>query len=68
MLEILCRTEGTIGSLLFRTYGVPYTAAFHVQPEDVTFSIHLGKVDWVNDCVYLWFRHYVFRYGGSSVH
>lgn len=50
------------GILLARKYGVPYTAAFHVQPENVTSSIHLGKVDWVNDCVYNWFRHYVFRY------
>lgn len=52
------------GILLARKYGVPYTAAFHVQPENVTSSIHLGKVDWVNDCVYNWFRHYVFRYCG----
>ena len=52
------------GIRLARKYGVPYTAAFHVQPENVTSSIHLGKVDWVNSCIYHWFHHYVYRWCG----
>ena len=30
----------------------PFTAAFHVQPENVSSSIHLGKVDFVNAGIY----------------
>ena len=42
--------------------GVPYTAAFHVQPENITSSIHMGRQAWVNDGIYVWFRHYVYQY------
>jgi 1,2-diacylglycerol 3-alpha-glucosyltransferase len=39
----------------------PYTAAFHVQPENITSSIHMGKVSFVNSGIYLWFRHYIYK-------
>ncbi|MEG2117773.1 MAG: glycosyltransferase, partial [Clostridia bacterium] len=42
--------------------GKPFTAAFHVQPENVTASIHLGKANFVNDCIYAWFKSFVFKY------
>ena len=42
--------------------GKPYTAAFHVQPENITSSIHLGKVSWINTAIYHWFHFYVYRY------
>lgn len=45
-----------------RQMGKPYTAAFHVQPENITSSIHLGKVSWVNTAIYHWFHFYVYRY------
>ena len=36
--------------------GVPHTAAFHCQPENITFSIHLGNNTKVNDWIYNRFR------------
>lgn len=50
------------GIRLARELGVPYTAAFHVQPENISSSIHMGKVNVVNDGIYWWFRHYVYQY------
>lgn len=41
--------------------GVPYTAAFHVQPENITSSIHLSQATLVNDAIYKWFDHYIYR-------
>jgi glycosyltransferase involved in cell wall biosynthesis len=32
--------------------GVPHTAAFHCQPENITFSIHLGNSTAANDWLY----------------
>ena len=32
--------------------GKPVTAAFHIQPENITSSIGMGKVDWVNEMFY----------------
>lgn len=48
--------------LLARKLGKPYTAAFHVQPENISSSIHLGKVAFVNNGIYHWFHHYFYRY------
>ena len=48
--------------LCCRELGVPFTGAFHVQPENITSSIHLGKVGWLNTAIYHWFHHYVYRY------
>lgn len=50
------------GILLARRLGVPYTAAFHVQPENITSSIHLGRVGWINSAIYRWFNHYIYQY------
>ena len=36
--------------------GIPHTAAFHCQPENLTFSLHLGNSRRVNDFVYNRFR------------
>ena len=40
----------------------PYTGAFHVQPENITSSIHMAKIQFINAGVYRWFHHYVYRY------
>lgn len=40
----------------------PYTGAFHVQPENITSSIHMAKVQFINAGVYRWFHHYVYRH------
>ena len=36
--------------------GIPHTAAFHCQPENITFTLHLGNSRRVNDFVYNRFR------------
>jgi len=40
----------------------PFTMAFHVQPENVSSSIHLGKVKPVNDFIYWLFKNWNFKY------
>ncbi|MBR1877763.1 MAG: glycosyltransferase [Paludibacteraceae bacterium] len=36
--------------------GKPCTGAFHIQPENMTSSVNLGKVTWVNELFYQQFR------------
>jgi len=40
--------------------GVPSTAAFHIQPENISSAIGLGKAEWVNNLIYGLFRRYVY--------
>lgn len=35
---------------------VPHTAAFHVQPQNITYSIGLGKKQFINDKIYEFYR------------
>jgi len=35
---------------------VPHTAAFHVQPENITFTIGMGNMEFVNNSIYNEFR------------
>lgn len=42
--------------------GKPATAAFHIQPENMTSSVGLGKVKWVNDLFYRNFRFFVYNH------
>ncbi|MBD5787693.1 glycosyltransferase [Cellulosimicrobium terreum] len=42
---------------------VPSTAAFHVQPENVTYSLGVGRVGPLNDVVYAVFRPFYDRFG-----
>lgn len=37
--------------------GIPTTAAFHVQPENVSYNAHLGKCRPFNDLIYAYFKH-----------
>ena len=41
--------------------GKPVTAAFHVQPENITSSFGLGKVKWINNMIYKIFHHVTYR-------
>jgi 1,2-diacylglycerol 3-alpha-glucosyltransferase len=50
------------GAELCRKRGVPYTAAFHVQPENISSSLHMGKIEGINNLIYRWFRWYFYRY------
>ena len=52
------------GILIAQQLGVPYTAAFHCQPENVTSSIYLDKFKSVNQLIYIWFNHYIYQYCG----
>lgn len=41
--------------------GKPATAAFHIQPENLTSSVNLGKVTWITNAVYRGFRHFIYN-------
>jgi 1,2-diacylglycerol 3-alpha-glucosyltransferase len=47
---------GVMGLRYVEKIGIPHTAAFHCQPENITFSIHLGNNKRVNDWIYNRFR------------
>ena len=48
--------------MIAREMGKPYTAAFHVQPENISSSIHMKDCTAVNNGIYAWFRHYIYQY------
>lgn len=42
-----------------REMGVPCSAAFHLQPENITFNIAMGNAKWLSDAIYHWmYRHF----------
>lgn len=49
------------GLKIAKEMGVPYTAAFHVQPENISSSIHLARLRPVNTFIYWWFRQYLYK-------
>lgn len=54
---------GSRAKRLADALGVPSTAAFHVQPENVTYSLGVGRVGPLNDLVYAAFRPFYDRFG-----
>lgn len=40
----------------------PSTAAFHIQPENMTSSVGLGKAEWINDRFYHTFRFLLYQH------
>ena len=42
--------------------GKPCTAAFHVQPENVTASFHMQNVKWLNTIIYNFFNRHYFKF------
>ena len=44
------------GLKIAQQLGVPHTAAFHVQPENITSTLHLGRTAWANEWLYTRFR------------
>jgi len=44
--------------------GKPATAAFHVQPQNITSSLGTGKVDWVNNMLFRLFRNTTYNHYG----
>lgn len=41
---------------------VPHTAAFHVQPENITYSIGLGTNEKINDMIYHFYRDHFYNH------
>ncbi|MCI2069122.1 MAG: glycosyltransferase [Bacilli bacterium] len=48
--------------LIAQSLNIPVTAAFHLQPENVTYTIYLGKNKGVNSLFYRYFYDYFYRY------
>lgn len=44
------------GVRIAKELGKPVTAAFHVQPENITSTLHMGHSKVVNELLYGWFR------------
>jgi len=44
-----------------RQIGKPVTAAFHIQPENMTSSVSMGKVEWFNELFYKSFRRNIYN-------
>lgn len=50
-----------VGERICRKQGVPRTAAYHVQPENITYSIGMGRWTWLNNLIYWGFRQLFYR-------
>lgn len=50
------------GVEICKEMGKAYTAAFHVQPENISYSIHMGRLAFVNNIIYGWMRWYFYKY------
>ena len=49
------------GLRIARELGVPVTAAFHVQPENITYTLHMGRSRLANEGLYYFFRKIFFN-------
>ena len=48
--------------LVAKDMGVAVTGAFHMQPENITYSIYLGKSKIVNNALYSFFKNSFYKY------
>lgn len=48
--------------LIAKDLGVACTAAFHLQPENITYTIYMGKQKFINNILYHFFRKSFYRY------
>ncbi len=46
--------------LIAESLDIPVTGAFHLQPQNITSAIHLGKWTFANNMIYLGFRKYMY--------
>lgn len=51
-----------VGLSIARELSVPATAAFHVQPENITYTLHMGRMKRVNKGIYYLFRENFFNH------
>ena len=35
---------------------IPCSAAFHLQPENITYNIRMGRIQWLSSFIYFWMR------------
>jgi glycosyltransferase involved in cell wall biosynthesis len=54
-LEKKCKT-------LADEMGIPTTSAFHVQPENISYNVHMGKIKPLNDLIYAYLKKYYDRF------
>lgn len=54
-LEAKCRKVA-------KAMGIPITGAYHLQPENVTYALHIGKIKVINDFVYYLFKRWMYRH------
>lgn len=45
-----------------KVLGIPVTSAFHCQPENISYNIHMGHLRIVNSLIYALFNRWCFRY------
>ncbi len=45
-----------------KVMGIPTTGAYHLQPENITYTVHMGKAKGVNSYVYRLFNRWMYRY------
>lgn len=41
---------------------IPVTSAYHLQPDSISYNIHMGHIQPVNSFIYGLFRHWVYKY------
>lgn len=41
---------------------IPFTTAFHVQPENITSTIHLERYNWINNIFFSYWRRHFYQY------
>lgn len=51
-----------IARLLAYYHKIPVTAAFHLQPQNITSAVHLGKAKFINNLLYHSFNQYMFKW------
>lgn len=54
-------TMPTWTAVVAKRLGKPRTAAFHVQPQNISYSIHMGRCGFVNSFIYWYLRITFFR-------
>ncbi len=53
---------GSRARLVAQVCDKPVTIAFHLQPENITSAIHMGKIKPINDILYASFKQYMYRH------
>ena len=52
----------SVARLIAETLNVPVTSAFHLQPQNITSAIHLGKAPLINNILFYSFKRYLYAH------